>query len=396
MQIAISGAGVAGPTLAYWLLRAGHEPTLIEAAPALRTGGYVIDFWGLGFDFAERMGLIPAIREAGYAIQEMRMVDGRGRTAASLSGEAMRRRLGNRFVSLPRGDLAAILNRSVEGRAEFLFGTSLAAIDQDLDKAHVTFADGRRRTFDLVIGADGLHSKVRALTFGPQDSFERPLGYYVAAVEAVGYRSRAELTYVSYPLPGRQISRFSLRGDRTLFLFVFEADRLRRAEPHDLEGRRAALEEVFADAQWEWPEIRRALGEATDLYFDRVSQILAPTWSRGRIALVGDAAGCVSLLAGEGSGLAITEAYVLAGELASCGGHYAAAFSGYEARLRAFIGEKQAAARRFTRSFAPHTAFGVWFRNRVIQALGLPGVADLFLGAQLNDRLALPEYRFER
>ena len=178
----------------------------------------------------------------------------------------------------------------------------------------VSFAQAKTRDFDLVIGADGLHSNVRRLTFGPESDVEHYLGCLVAACVVEGYRPRDDLVYVTYSEPGRSVGRFSLRGDRAMFLFVFRSDQA--ADPGELAARKALLRREFGDAGWECPQILAALDGVDDLYFDVVSQIRLDRWARGRTALVGDAAACVSLLAGEGTGLAMTEAYVLAGELA--------------------------------------------------------------------------------
>lgn len=392
MKVAISGAGVAGPTLAYWLMRHGHSPTLIEAAPTLRAGGYMIDFWGVGYDVAERMDILPAVRAAGYHMQEARFVDGRGRTAGSISAKTMARELGDRLTSLPRGDLAAVIHRAVEGRAETLFGTAIASIQEHPGGVALKFDDGSERDFDLVIGADGLHSNVRALVFGPQAQFERHIGYYVAAFETDGYRPRDELAYVSHGYPGRQISRFSLRGDRTMFLLVFAAEHLAGPEPRSIQERKATLVRVFADARWEWPSIVASLHAADDIYFDRVSQISMGSWTKGRVALVGDAAACVSLLAAEGTGLGMTEAYVLAGELALADGDHGRAFAAYERRLRSFVEGKQKSARAFASSFTPRTALGVWLRNQATRLMAIPGVPGLLIGAQMRDDFKLPDY----
>ena len=394
MRVAISGAGIAGPALAHWLARAGWRPTLIEAAPALRTGGYMIDFWGVGFDVAERMGIVPQLRGAGYDLTDARWVDAQGRTVARVSNEMMRRELGDRLTSLPRGDLAAIIHGALEGRAETLFGVRIVAIEERSDDVRVRLSDGNVRDFDLVIGADGLHSGVRALTFGDDANFERSLGYYVAAFEAPGYRPRDELAYVSYGLPGRQISRFALRGDSTMFLFVFDAARLGGPEPASPEWRKTSVARVFEGAGWEWSAIAEALAKARDVYFDRVSQTVTPRWSKGRVALVEDAAAAVSLTAGEGCGLGMTEAYVLAGELTR-GPDHAAAFARYEARLRPFIDGKQKSARAFATSFTPKTALGVWLRNQAIRLMALPGLAGLLIGPQMRDDFELPDYRWK-
>lgn len=393
LRVAISGAGVAGPTLAYWLRRGGHAPTLIEAAPALRTDGYMIDFWGVGYDVAERMGIVPALRATGYDLQEVRYVDGRGRCAGRISAQTMSRELGDRFTSQPRGDLAAQIYRALGGEVATRFGVTIERMAEGEDGVRLGLSDGRAETFDLLIGADGLHSNVRRLAFGPDEQFERHIGYYVAAFSAHGYRPRDELAYVSYGYPGRQISRFAERDDRTMFLLVFAAEHLGGPEPTSIEERKATLFRVFADAAWEWPAVKQALWDASDLYFDRVSQISMPTWVRGRVALVGDAAACVSLVAGEGAGLGMTEAYILAGELCASA-DYASAFAAYERRLRPFVVEKQRSARGFASSFTPRTAFGVWLRNQATKLMAVPGLPGLLVGAQMRDDFTLPDYVF--
>jgi 2-polyprenyl-6-methoxyphenol hydroxylase-like FAD-dependent oxidoreductase len=221
MRILISGAGIAGPTLAYWLARHGMTPTIVERAPGLRTGGYVVDFWGAGFDVARRMELLPELLRAGYAIREVRIVDRNGRRVSGFPASAFARAMGGAFTSLPRGDLAAAIFRALPDSVETIFGDAIARIDQTPDDVRVTFEHHSPRSFDILVGADGLHSHVRELVFGPQRRFERYLGIKVAAFEMEGYRPRDELTYVMYPEVGRIVSRFSMRNDRTMFLFTF-------------------------------------------------------------------------------------------------------------------------------------------------------------------------------
>ena len=223
MKIAISGAGVAGPALAHWLHRTGHEPTLIERAPHFRTGGYVIDFWGVGYRVAQRMGIEAAVRDAGYQVQSIRSVGPDGQVRASLGVEALRRAAGGRFTSVPRGDLAAAIYATIADDVETIFGDSITAVNEHPDGVCVSFAQAKTRDFDLVIGADGLHSTVRRLTFGPESDVEHYLGCLVAACVVEGYRPRDELAYVTHSQPGRSVGRFSLRRDRAMFLFVFRS-----------------------------------------------------------------------------------------------------------------------------------------------------------------------------
>jgi 2-polyprenyl-6-methoxyphenol hydroxylase-like FAD-dependent oxidoreductase len=390
MKICISGAGIAGPALAYWLLHHGHEPTLVEVAPRLRDGGYIIDFWGKGYDLAERMGILPRVREAGYRVREVRLVDELGRTAGGFGTAAIAKSLHDRFVSLSRGDLARILYDAVKDRVETLFDDSIVDLAESGDEIRVSFSRAAPRAFDLVIGADGLHSKVRGLGFAADAAREEYLGYHVAAFEVTGYRPRDELAYVSFSRPGRQIARFAMRDDRTVFMLIFAAPE--PVDARDGEARRALLQRMFGGLGWECDAILAAMQRTDSLYFDRVSQVHLRRWSRGRVALLGDAAHCPSLLAGEGCALAIIDAYVLAGELARAPHDPSRAFDAYESRLRTFIDGKQRSAKRFASQFAPRTAFGIWLRNFATRAMALPGVTELLIGRALRDRIQLPDY----
>ena len=385
MRIAISGAGVAGAALAHWLNRTGHTPTMIEQAPTFRTGGYMIDFWGVGYQVAKRMGIEDTVHTAGYQIEWLRSVGSRGEVKADVDVDVFRRMIGDDFTSLPRGDLAAAIYTTIEDKVETIFGDSIASIDQHSAGVRLSFEKGAPRDFDLVIGADGLHSNVRRLVFGAE-RLEHYLGCKVAACVVDGYQPRDELAYVTYSTPGRQLARCALRGDRTMFLFIFRAE-------HDSAGAspKDQLRYEFSDVGWECREILATLDDVDDLYFDVVSQIRMDDWSRDRVLLIGDAAGCISLLGGEGTGLAMTEAYVLAGELVRTGTDYRRAFEAYEAHLRPFIKTKQAAAVRYIPFFATKTRFGLWFRNVAMRTMNFGPLATLFAGS-VRDDFELPEY----
>ena len=261
--VLISGAGIAGPTLGYWLGAAGFETTLIEKAPSLRSGGYVIDFWGHGYDLAERMELLPAINHAGYRIKELCVVDDGGDKAAGFGTNVFHELTGGRYVTLPRSELSRLLYEKVAKSSEVLFGTEILGLDQDQGGVSVQLSRGGQRRFDLVIGTDGLHSRVRELAFGPIRQFERQLGYTVAAFEAAGYRPRDEDVYVMYGQPGRMLGRVSLRGDRTLFLFVFAGTP--EPFPQNREAQKALIRQRYADAKWEVPAVLSELDRADDL-----------------------------------------------------------------------------------------------------------------------------------
>jgi 2-polyprenyl-6-methoxyphenol hydroxylase-like FAD-dependent oxidoreductase len=388
MRVAINGTGIAGPTLAYWLRRFGHEPVLFEKASELRSGGYVIDFWGLGFDIADRMGLVPTLLERGYKMERLSIVDARGHEIAEMDVTSIRTRLNGRFVSIARAELAAALFEACDGIPAH-FGVSIADLTQDRDGVTATLSNGQQERFDLVVGADGLHSQVRDLTFGSEARFETSLGCHVAAFRLHGYPRRDELAYVSRTVPMRQVARVALRDDQTLVLLICRSELIDGDPPR--EQQKAALRQAFGVMKWEVPDILNRMEAVDDVYFDRVSQIHLPQWSAGRVALIGDAAACASLLAGEGTGLAMIEAYVLAGELHRAGGHIERALAAFEARLRSFVTAKQRAALRFRSFFAPRTALALGVRNIAVRALSIPLVAKRLLGS-LSDELDLPNY----
>lgn len=390
MRVAINGIGVAGPTLAYWLRESGHEPVLFEKALALRAGGYLIDFWGLGYEIAERMGILPALRERCYVMKRLSMVDSEGREEAAMDVTPMREALGGRFISLSRSDLAAALFGACDGIPAH-FGVSINGIESDDRGVVIELSDGRRERFDLVVGADGLHSRVRELTFGEEAVFEKFLDCYVAAFRVPGYPHRDELTYVSHTVPKRQAARVALRNGETLILLVCRGELVGEMPEH--EGRKEAIRRAFAGMRWEVPGILDAMDGVEDLYFDRVSQIHLPRWSSGRVSLLGDAAACPSLLAGEGTGLAMTEAYVLAGELHRARGDFARAFATYEERLGAFVAGKQKAALRYRGFFAPQSALALRVRNFAVNLLSHRLLAKRLLARSLRDDLELPRYQ---
>lgn len=397
MKILISGAGIAGPTLAYWLARYGMEPTLVEKAPALRTGGYVIDFWGAGFEVADRMGLVPELMQRGYRVQEVRVVKQSGQRVAGFPAQTFAQATQGRFTTLPRGDLAASLCATLGGNAEIIFGDSVVAIDEFAEGVHVSFGNGSRRDFNVVVGADGLHSRIRALAFGPESRFERYLGYKVAAFEALGYTPRDELAYVMHTEVSQQVARFALRDDRTMFLFIFADNVFDRGEAEGTHAQKTLLRQRFGSSGWECPRILDLLDRTDSLYFDRVSQIrMNPAepggWSKGRVTLAGDAAFCASLLAGQGSALAMVAAYILAGELHRARGDYGRAFARYEQIFGPFVLKKQKAALRFAGAFAPKTEWGLFVRNQVMNLMRIPWVADLVVNRDITDKITLPEY----
>ncbi|BCM21020.1 FAD-binding domain [Mesorhizobium sp. J8] len=388
--VLISGGGIAGPALAFWLAAAGFRPTLIERAPQLRTGGYVIDFWGLGYDIASWMGLEADINRVGYHVREMRIVGENGKRVGGFGTDVFGELTNGRYVTLARSDLSRLLFEKIKDTTEVIFDNEIVGLEENSHGVRVQLERGGERDYSLVVGADGLHSGVRRLAFGPQHQFEKKLGYAVAAFEAEGYRPRDEDVYLMYGLPGRMLGRFTLHGNRTLFLFVFTVGE--SPLPTALDLQKEMLRNKYADGGWECPRILEELGHTDELYFDSVSQIAMNRWAKGRVVLIGDAAFCVSLLAGQGSALAMISAYVLAGELLKADGRDEEAFGSYEAVLRNYIRTKQQGAARFASALAPRTRLGLLFRNLVTKAFLIPGLARLVIGKEITDALDLPDY----
>jgi 2-polyprenyl-6-methoxyphenol hydroxylase-like FAD-dependent oxidoreductase len=351
----------------------------------------MIDFWGVGYEVAEKMDLIDELRGKGYFIDEVRFVNARGEKTGGLQLDSLRSVLNGRFFSILRGDLAHALDESVANDVEQVFGDSITSIEQRQHDVLVHFARSPARCFDIVIGADGLHSRVRELVFGAQKTFEERLGYYAASFFAEHYPNRDDHAYVSYTSPGRHLARYALRDGRTAFLFVCVAPG-QASDPPDSRSRKEFLQTMFRADAWEIERILAALDRAGDLYFDRVSQIFMPRWSNGRVALVGDACCCPSLLAGQGAAFAMAGAYILACELQASQTGHATAFLRYEERFRPFVTKKQLGAQRIGGWFAPRTRLGLVLRDAASGLLSNPFVMRRTLGKELLDAFELPAF----
>lgn len=392
MKVAINGAGIAGTALAYWLSRMGHDVLLVEQAPELRTGGYLLNLWGAGYDAVEKMGLLPTLLKLQYKSDELRMVDSDGRTRGGYSSRALHDLAQGRIATLARTDIAAAIHGLLDDRVEMIFGDSIITIEDDGVRPRIGLEHAPHREVDLVIGADGLHSKVRQITFGPEEQFEYPMGCHVASFEVAGYRPREEDLYMAYTVPGRYVARFPIRDDKTLFFMLLRNEYLPGAFPVNESARKAALKSAFSGIGWECSAILSALESADDVYFDRVSQIRMDAWTKGRVALVGDSAACPSLLAGEGAGFALAEAYVLAGEIYRHGADLGAALTQYEERIKPYTMRKQRYSESLVPSFVPKTALGVRVRDFATLLMRLPVFPRLLMGRYFRDAMVLPDY----
>lgn len=389
--VLVAGAGIAGATVCYWLARAGFQTTLVERAPSPRLGGYMIDLTDPGFEVVTRMGIADELRAKSHLIEEVRTVDRDGRVVGKVSGSLLREGTGDRFLSILRGQLADTILSTVAQTTEARFGDSIKSMVPDDIGVSVTFEGGSSARYDLVIGADGLHSATRGRVMGRGINAQRQLGYMAAAFSADGYSSRDTGCYVGFLGKGRQVWRFSLPGDRTVFSFLFSSDP-RVGPPSVVGAQKQAIRDAFCGTGWESHEILSALDRSNDLYFDSVTQIELRRWSAGRVALVGDACFAPSLISGSGSSFALAGAYILAGELGCAKGDYREAFRRYEARFRPFVSNRQRAARRAAILYAPTTTLGMWLRRVGLHLLSAPFVGPRLLRSGLTPPFDLPTY----
>jgi 2-polyprenyl-6-methoxyphenol hydroxylase-like FAD-dependent oxidoreductase len=386
-RILISGGGIAGLTLAIELKRHGFEPVVIEREPGARTEGYMMDFFGTGWDVAERMGLTGRLRAIRYPIDTLEFVDTNGEAYVRTPIDRVARALDNNYVYLLRQDLERILaERANEVGVELRYGMSLAALDDRSDSVHVRFEDGGEDDFALVIGADGVHSRVRELAFGPERDFARFLGLYVAAFHA----PRGDLPVA------REVKLYQ-DIDRMTFLYPLSAQRVdatfafRHDEVNVAHGERLAfLQAFYRGSGWIAEDILRAYSGEAPIYFDSATQIVMPNWHKGRVALIGDACGCLTLLAGQGSHMAMAGGYVLASQLARQRDH-AAAFAAYQKLLRPPVTKKQKSAARFAGLFVPTKNSRPWLRRLVIRAMFSKALIGIGLRS-FGTRSVLPQH----
>ena len=390
-NILISGAGIAGTTLAYWLKRFGFNPTVIEHAAKLREAGYAIDFWGAGFNVAERMGIVADLNKADLGITELSIVDENSERKAGLNYPKLKKLMKGRAFTLLRGDLAKVIYDHLDKDIEIIFGDTIDKIDQHAGKVTVTFHGAGTRDFDLVIGADGLHSNVRNLVFGNEAQFEKYYGYYTSSftIQDNIYDGKA---FQMYNVPCKQAAIYSTNENKTTTFFIFTSAEKFSCQHQDIEAQKQILRREFENAGWKCADLLARMDTAPDFYFDVVSQIQMDNWSKERVSLAGDACDCPSLLSGQGSTLAMVGAYILAGELKEASGNYKVAFAEYEKIFKPFIIDKQRIAKSFAKSFVPKSKFGIWIRNVVVQLMYLPFISKVFIKQFSDDKLKLKEY----
>lgn len=375
-RVLISGAGIAGLTAAYWMHHYDWEVTILEKSPELRRGEFVIDFAGTGWDVATKMGLEGPINALRSPLHELRFEDGQGRAKAQLAIADFVSTLGveGKHASINRKDLQDLLYQKITHKAEIRFSSSIQNIREESDHVMVQIEPkGSAEAFDLLIGADGLHSNLRNLHFGPEADFAHYLGYQVAAFRSSGIAEGPAGVMRLQRLPSKQAGILNLGNGDSLALFVYadpKGDYIPRA------NRKEVLARNFQEMGGIVPPLIDSIDEHTSLYLDSVTQINMPRWSTPKTALIGDAAYCLTLVSGQGASMAMAGAYLLADSL-----HQEASLrpglARYEQRLRPFVERLQAKTRSLARSFVPAGNLGLWASELGMRALGFPWIRKL-------------------
>ncbi|MUN61984.1 FAD-dependent oxidoreductase [Kocuria sediminis] len=368
MRAVVCGAGIAGLALAGCLGRQGWDVEVLERAPGPRRQGYMMDFFGPGWDAAEAMGVLEAVRETGHAVSRLSYVDGRGRERAGLPYARFAHALDGRLTSVLRPDLERVLREHARPVAALRFGRAVVDVVARPGGAGVVLADGTLLDADLVVGADGVHSAVRRAVLGPEERFRRFLGCHTAAFLLDDPEVHREVGDRVCLTDGtdRTVGLYGVRDGRVAAFAVHRVD-----DPALPADPRAALWRAHSSFGWLVPRVLEACPE--DVYYDEVLQVEVPRWSRGRVVLLGDAAQAVSLLGGQGASIGVAGAWLLAERLARADS-VEEALAGWERVWRPVVAEKQRAARDGAAWFLPASRSRVRARRLMLRLAGLPGL----------------------
>lgn len=367
--ILISGASIAGPALAFWLHRYGFDVTVVERAPAVRGGGYNIDIRGAAVDVIKRMGVYDELEAVRTPPQTITFVDSAGDEVASINTVDYVSQVNPDDLEIARGEVTKVLYAHTKDDVAYLFNDSIDTLDMHDGGVDVTFVSGKVGTFDIVVGADGIHSNTRRLVFGEESQFSRYLGYTVAIFTVDNGLSSGVQQSTMYNVPGltAAFGQVAPDGPAQAF-FAFKQDDPDALREADFEGQCDLVARAYRNEGWRIPEIVAVMRSTDDLYFDSVGQIRMEGWSKGRVVLVGDSCFAPAFLSGQGTSMALIGAYCLATALANNIDH-SAAFAEYDRSCRDFMVKSQDLALSGSLTVLPATEEALLRRNEVLRTL---------------------------
>ncbi len=369
-RVLISGASIAGPALGYWLQRYGFEVTIVEQASALKMGGYKIDIRGSGVEVVKKMGIYDEARKLNIVMLGGSFLDEKGEIIDKIPIELMGMHVGD-DLELLRGGLSRILYESTVDRCEYMFGNSITAVKQNKDEIEVAFEKGPPQQYDILVGADGIHSNVRSLVFGKEELFSRNLGDYYFAICSVETSLQLDRHEFFYSKVDKLFNVYCTHaGQAAKALFVFRAPGL-ICDYRNVKQQKEIVSRIYSDAEWEIPNMLVAMNNAPDFYFDEVKQIVMDSWFKDRTIVIGDAAFSPCLASGQGTSLALVGAYVLAGELLLAGGEYTTAFAEYEKEMRSFVQVNQKLGKTIIEHMIPTSKVEPWMGSQILDQVQL-------------------------
>lgn len=387
-DILINGGGIAGPSLAFWLTRHGHAVTIVEQARQLRTGGQAVDFRGPALTVLEQMGVLEQVRAGATRMGPLVLVDGRGKEVGRLPAEVV-----SGEVEIHWGDFARILYEAVRDDIDYRFGVRVTELDDDGRRVDVTFSDASTGSYDLVIGADGLHSGVRRLVFGPEEQYVTQLGQCFGFFD-IENRLRLDHCGMAHIDAGRTAALQGIDPDKPARASFFLSDPRLTFDYRDTDGNKRLFADRYAGMGWEVPTMLDGLAEAPEVYFDSIAQVHLDSYSHGRVCLTGDAAWCASPRSGMGTTLALVGAYVLAHEIHAAADDYAAAFARYQRLLAPYVARCQKLAIDAVKTERFSSGRLAPLRNVALRLLRIPAVSKLVARQSLAvaRSFSLPNY----
>lgn len=374
-RVLISGAGIGGLTTAYWFNQIGWDVVVLEKAPELRKGEFVIDFQGTGWDVAEAMKITDELRKRETGIQALSFKNKHDVEKIHIKMDDFSEMVGvkGKMVSINRRELQNLLFEKLEDTVEIRFSSSVTKIVEHDNGVEVSVNDRDAEMYDLVVGCDGLHSNIRQLVFGDESAFSQYLGYYVAAYNVKGLDAGEPNVMNILRQPNKQATYLDKGNGEGLAMYVFKSE---KGTYVPSEKRASVLKEAFAEMEGVIPAALDKITNETNIYMDTTTQIVMPKWYSKRVVLVGDSAYCLTLVSGQGASMAMGGAYVLAQEVKSCD-TIEEALANYDTRLRAFTEDLQSKTRKFASNFVPSSDFGLWVMDRAMSLINIPFVKSL-------------------